>query len=161
MDIATILGSALLAAVVSAWVSRSIAERAIYVENITKERAKWRERIREIVSEYSTADVKSQNAFEIELFSRLNPYDPEDLQLLDCLRLASETARVELSIRLSLLLKHDWERAKDETKSVWQRRIEPVRRVSYAEYMRCYQRYRSGDFETFRNEIRRDRKSVV
>lgn len=154
MDITTLFGSALLAAIVSAWVSRSIAERGIYVENITKERARWRERIREIASAYASATEQFRAALEIELCSRLNPYDSEDLQLLDCLR-NSSGGDAELATRVSLLLKHDWERAKEEAKPVWKRRLNPVRRVSYVEYMRCYQQYRSGNFEAFRTEISR------
>ena len=55
MDWNTILGSAITAAIISAWVSKAIAERNIYIENITKERAKWRERIRKIAREYPIA----------------------------------------------------------------------------------------------------------
>ena len=108
MVISTILGSAVIAAIISAWVARIISELNIYIDNITKERAIWRESIRRIASDYPNAEDKEKIKLKIELASRLNPYDPEDLQLLECLRNVTADYTQELTIRTSLLLKHDW-----------------------------------------------------
>jgi len=155
VDIPTILGSAVIAAVISAWVSRVNSERKIYIDNITKERAKWRERIRRISSEYPGADETKKLKLKIELTSRLNPYDPEDIQLLESFRSVTSDSAQELSIRISLLLKHDWERAKNEAKPFVIRRINPVRRVTFKEYMKLYKIYQNGDQRKFKAGIKR------
>ena len=155
MDWNTILGSGITAGIISAWVSKAIAERNIYVENITKERAKWRERIRIIAQEYPIASEDHKIKLEIEIASRLNPYDPEDLKLFEALTNASKNNREELSVRVALLLKHDWERAKNEAKSFIARRINPVRRLSFEQYMASLQHYKNGNNERFSKEIER------
>lgn len=155
MDIPTILGSAVVAAFISAWVARVNSERNIYIDNITKERAKWRESIRRISSEYPGADKKDQLKLQIELASRLNPYDPEDIQLLESLRNVTAEDAQELTIRTSLLLKHDWERAKNEAKPLIFRRINPVKRITFKEYMRLYKAYQNGDTKEFTVGIER------
>ena len=155
MDIPTILGSAVIAAIISAWVSRINSERNIYIDNITKERAKWRESIRSIASKYPGSDEKLKLQLKIELASRLNPYDPEDIQLLESLRSVTTDNAQELMIRTSLLLKHDWERAKNEAKPIMRRRINPVKRLSFKDYMKLYKIYQNGDSKEFIKGIKR------
>ena len=154
MDISTILGSAVIAAIISAWVARVNSERNIYIDNITKERAKWRENIRRVSSEYPSADKKDQLKLQIELATRLNPYDPEDIQLLESLRSVTADDAQELTIRTALLLKHDWERAKNEAKPVMLRRINPVKRITFKEYMKLYKTYQNGNTKEFRQHIK-------
>ena len=52
MDWAAVLaaagGSAVLSAIVTGFVSRRTSERTIQVENISKGRAKWRDKIRQV-----------------------------------------------------------------------------------------------------------------
>ena len=153
MVISTILGSAVIAAIISAWVARIISERNIYIDNITKERAIWRESIRRIASDYPNAEDKEKIKLKIELASRLNPYDPEDLQLLECLRNVTADYTQELTIRTSLLLKHDWERAKNEAKSIVHRIMNPVTRITFKEYMKLYKAYQNGDTKAFKQGI--------
>lgn len=99
------------------------AERKILIENITQERAKWREKIRTKAIEVHKAAVKGDRVWLAELklafATSLHPYDPEDNLILDVIeRLKNEKDRdaklEEFSDRLSLLLKHDWQRAKQE-----------------------------------------------
>ncbi len=155
MDIPTVLGSGVIAAIISAWVARVNSERNIYIDNITKERAKWRESIRRIASEYPGANEDAKAKLKIELASRLNPYDPEDIQLLESLRSVTADNQQELTIRISLLLKHDWERAKNEAKSFLRRRINRVRRLTFKEYMELYKTYKNGKIKEFTKGIKR------
>jgi hypothetical protein len=153
--LALILGSSVIAAVVSAWVTKSTSNRSLYLENITRERAKWRERLREIVSTYPFVAPEVQERFQIELVSRLNPYDVEDLGLIESVRRSTIGAaeKEEVSIRLSLLLKHDWERAKTEAASVFRGGLEVAARVTYSEYMRARAAIAIGDRLRFQTQI--------
>jgi len=65
----------------------------------------------------------------------LNPEDGDDKCILDTIwQMLEEPEAAKLHIvlaeKLSLLLKHDWERAKLEAKPVWYR-FRKVKRVSY------------------------------
>lgn len=55
------LGSALIAGLVSAFISLRISERRIQIENITQERAKWRENIRKSAREVAEAWAKDKD----------------------------------------------------------------------------------------------------
>ena len=154
-SLSVVLGSTLLATLVSAWVSKTISERRIYAENITKERAKWRDRIRLIASRYPSANAKEQGQYEIEFISRLNPYDPEDLKLVESLRESGEKNSKELAIRVALLLKHDWERAKNEAKPLTGRCAYPTKRLTYKEYMLRLEIYKKGKIDEFVHSIKR------
>jgi hypothetical protein len=128
MDWATVATTAATSAVISAVVSglfaRRTSERAIQIENITKERAKWRDKIRE----QALAVHKAAKATETRLLSELrlsmtlnlNPMDTQDaaiLKVIDIMAKAThpdDGSEQEFADRVALLLKHDWERAKSE-----------------------------------------------
>ena len=60
MDFATVAGSAVLAALVSAIVSLHVNARNIELKAITNERAKWREHIRRLAVEICEAATDTQ-----------------------------------------------------------------------------------------------------
>lgn len=108
-------------------------DKSNQLKYITEERQKWREKIRELSvsfmsGRYVNNEFLSVNV-ETELINireqmavRLNPDDEEDnyiLCLMDCYiknKNNCEAIKKELSIAFASLLKHDWERAKNETK---------------------------------------------
>lgn len=103
-------------------------ERVIEIENITKERKEWRTYLRKWLEEVSSLDVKTLNdekklEIRAQFISRINlidRYDRNILELLDKLLESSQNdiinSKKELQFKISLLLKHDWERVKNETK---------------------------------------------
>jgi hypothetical protein len=139
-----LLGSGVIAAVVSAVITLHLGERHILIENITKERAKWREIMRKISDEINksvlTADQDGRGKHIVsndirryceQLRVRLNPY-PEDCdkfillvlgRLCDSLEKGeSESVKkylAEFNGRMAFLLKHDWDRAKYEASAWW------------------------------------------
>lgn len=118
---------ALLGAAIGAGVSLRTNARNIKVENITKERAKWRENVREKALAVHRDAVKSdasklgEHCLEFGLI--LNPFDGEDRAILDLIQQLKSTADAahltEFADRIALLLKHDWERAKWEAGGSW------------------------------------------
>lgn len=147
MDWGTILTTAGTSAVVSAlvtgFVARRNVERAIQIENITKERAKWRDKIREqaLAVRKAAVDLKSVELknLRLTLSLNLNPTDTEDraiLAVVDKLaksQKASEEDILQFSDRVALLLKHDWDRAKCEAN-----REEPPRRMTYKQFQKVH-----------------------
>jgi len=118
-----------IAGLITAYVTVWNAERKISIENITKERAKWRDKIRELSVNVNTAMVESDNEKLSILRSQfrllLNPDDKEDQHIIGLLSLSEKEDNMkkanEFSICLSYLLKHDWERAKIESKPLYKR----------------------------------------
>ena len=113
-----------VAVAVTAVVTWLIAQRQITAKYVTGERAKWRETIRKqalvahdaILREDTTTIGRLQSKFR----ALLNPFDQHDRAILDCLtvglsRQDPEKQANEFARRISLLLKHDWERAKLES----------------------------------------------
>ena len=141
MDFTVILTSTVVSALVAALVTLRSSERKIQVENITQERAKWRKSMREIADELVKA-AKSNDKIKTECVSaqlalNLNPFDEQDLQLASAARNLSGQDDInvrieEFVLRLSLLLKHDWDRAKREAMPWFHRGASP-RRVPYSE----------------------------
>ncbi len=143
MDWATVATTAATSAVISAFVSgifaRRTSERAIQIENITKERATWRDKIRvqALAVHQAARDKNSAGLGELRLSMslNLNPTDPDDagiLKAIDTLKAAAspdEKAAREFADRVALLLKHDWDRAKSEAEH---RKAPP--RLTYAEF---------------------------
>lgn len=128
----TLLTSAVVAALVGGYVSLVNSERKIQIENVTQERAKWREQIRVNAIKVSqaanstTIEGKKCSLIELRMVFELllNPHDPEDVAILKCIEALADCKEPamrlpELSKRLALLLKHDWERAKREAKPWW------------------------------------------
>src|SRR3990172_4514034 len=128
MDIGTIAGSAVIAAIIAAITSLRVTSRNIKIENITKERTKWREKIRRLAVQVHIAanDDGTDRSIRLdrlalELKLSLNPEHKEDVELRKLVRrlMAVDANAVdpllkEFGDRLALLLKHDWERAKNE-----------------------------------------------
>jgi hypothetical protein len=101
---------------------------------ITEERAKWRQKIRKLSVEFMTSELYENGAELInpnrkkllkireQIAVRLNPNDDEDNYIL-CLmdkyiniKNNRDSIRNDLSIAFASLLKHDWERVKNEAK---------------------------------------------
>ena len=103
-----------------------LAQRRISIENVTQERAKWRENIRRTALDAHDAIAKGQRdkveRVRSELRTLVNPYDGEDCKLLACIAVWCLDDRKkwteEFAQRVALLLKHDWERAKWEARSL-------------------------------------------
>jgi hypothetical protein len=133
------LGSSVVVALVGGLVSLRTSERQIAIENVTKERTKWREKIRGLALEIHRAATSKNtdklNELHLEFALALNPKDGEDEKILECIRLipgeTTDDVLKEFTKRVSLLLKHDWERAKWEAKPVWWRCCRAPRRKDY------------------------------
>lgn len=120
--IAAILGSSVLSSFLTSWFGKTSSDKSIQIENVTKERKEWRDRIRVLVVETASAfhDKKADQLkqIEAELIVRLNPGDQEDVEALECFKKLrinwKDSDLEEFSDRISFLLKHDWERVKRE-----------------------------------------------
>lgn len=128
MDLTTILSSGVVAGLVAGLVTLRTIERKIAIENITQQRQLWRDKVREKALEASKGYKDSDTSKLKELYGEfqliLNPEDDNDKSILDTLwEMQNESKEnnliIELTEKLALLLKHDWERAKLEAKPVW------------------------------------------
>lgn len=142
MDLTTVLSSTLLAALVAALVSHHSSERKIHAENVTQERAKWRNAMRELADEINKAaragDSKEIGLRCAQLALNVNPFDLEDKGLVQAAESLAAPSDLNASVReftdrIALLLKHDWERAKREAQPWFYRGREP-RRVPYCKF---------------------------
>jgi len=140
MTIAELLSSVVVSAIVAALVTLRSSERKIEIENVTQERAKWRDKIRLNALEVHQASVASDALKLLELHLAfelmLNPLDAEDIGILTsiCRLNGSEEPKAELaefSRRVALLLKHDWDRAKLEARS-WPWFFNKAKRTKYS-----------------------------
>lgn len=113
----------LISSAIAAWVAWHASERNVLMANVTQERAKWRERIRRLAEELQTAvsqgDVIALRRLRVAFRLSLNPWDGRDREIVALLALLADDDGRDLLlerivIRLELLLKHDWERAKAE-----------------------------------------------
>ena len=126
------IGSASLTAFVT-WL---IAAKRVVIENITQERAKWRERVRARALLVHNAMIKRNredlDRYRSEFRVLLNPQDCDDRGIIRCIKLPQEGGELEqaeeFAERISLLLKHDWDRAKRETKQFSFLRCKPKRK---------------------------------
>jgi len=123
-----ILTSTVVSAIVAGSVSIWTTQKNIRIKNITEERKEWRDKIRILTKEVN--NLFYNNKFkDIKLIvsdfeTRLNPYDKnkEDQKIIkilyDMIELNNQNTKIikEFNIRISLLLKHDWERVKEEIK---------------------------------------------
>ena len=109
--------------VLTAFATWSIAQRRIAAQHVIAERAKWRNDIRTKALLVHDAMLRGETAtvarLKIDLAARLNPFDRHDQELLKCMVVkdsdkARQCAACEFARRISLLLKHDWDRAKLE-----------------------------------------------
>lgn len=101
-----------------------VAERRIQIENVTQLRDTWRSDIRaktiQLHQAIMTRNEEKIKELHTEFTVLLNPLDINDREILDKIKMADQgeeyDACNEISKRISLLLKHDWQRAKLETK---------------------------------------------
>ena len=103
-----------------------VAQHRIQAEHVTRERAKWRKKIRkkslEVHEALTAARRSDQDLLRLQMQFRLllSPLDDRDCEILRCITPTSckEQRQVaqakQFAYRVSLLLKHDWERAKLE-----------------------------------------------
>jgi hypothetical protein len=151
------LAPAVIAAVVSAFVSLVTSERRIDAENVLQERKKWRDTIRTLAEEVhvALADPDRQalklNALRAKFSLHLNPHDPMDQGILAVINVEQFDRQIEFDQRVALLLKHDWERAKREA-SLWKRVSErSPRRMAFEDFVPGRpHRYRIGRLHEFR-----------
>jgi hypothetical protein len=132
--------AAVIAALVSALVSVLTSERRIAMENVTQERTKWREKIRELSAAYQTLILVDEGhdgklrELKATFSLRVNPHDADDQRLLQLLSENNTEMADEFIQRVSLLLKHDWERAKHEA-SLWRSLCETSpTRIAFEDY---------------------------
>jgi hypothetical protein len=136
----TLAGSAVVAALIAGLVSLRTTTRNINVEHVTKERARWREEVRREALDVHRAaaqeDWSRMEELRLAFTLILNPFDAEDQAIVNLVgtlrnREQKDVALREFGDRVSLLLKHDWERAKSEASSVTGRIFRDVERVPY------------------------------
>jgi hypothetical protein len=140
----SITSSSVAAGIVAGIVSLRTNARNIKIANVTRERAKWRDKVRCYAAEIHKAISGDEDELSI-LHSRvsliLNPLDVEDIAILRLIerpptKESREAVLRELTDRISLLLKHDWERAKWESSSILSRWPLRPRRVKFEEFRR-------------------------
>ena len=149
MDFNTILGSSVIAALISALIAAYGTRRQDKLKYITSERKEWRSDIRKIASQIQACDNQKELLVLItDLEVRINAYgvnenkgyknylvDSHIWDLLNGLKKEIKSTEFDNDInqidsslnqyknkllkQLSLLLKHDWERAKSEVKDDW------------------------------------------
>ena len=129
-----------IAVVITAIVTWLIAQRRIAVKHVTAERSKWRKAIRKHAPRAHDAILKGKRVDLRRLKSKfrllLSPLDCQDRRILKCMEVVDEPWRrkkkaKEFDKRVSLLLKHDWERAKLEAGFFLRRWILEAKRQPY------------------------------
>lgn len=141
------LGSGIVGALVGSWVSLRVSERQIVIENVTKERAKWRQKIRDITLKVQAVmeskdpnQEKTLPLLYVEMALWLNPNDSDDEKVLSCVKGLMnqhgdrEKLCRELTMRVTRLLKYDWERTKWEARPLWSYFKAEPRRSVYREH---------------------------
>jgi hypothetical protein len=140
--VSAILTSAVIAAIVSAIVSVLTTERGIAAAHVTRERMKWRDKIRGVALEVykelasHSPDSDKLNELRTRFSFQVNPHhgvDDDILQLIDASNVSPSRAD-EFRQRVALLLKHDWERAKHEANLMRKLCKEPPLRVRFENY---------------------------
>ncbi|MFA7549086.1 MAG: hypothetical protein WCY66_09295 [Candidatus Cloacimonadales bacterium] len=128
LDIKTLgllLSSTVISSLVTAIYTKYRHDKTDKLRHITNERKRWRDDIRS-----ATVHVvkKSFSPDENNIFSsmqeakaffqtRLNPYDKHDNLILECFDLQNDCVKNGFEEHIARLLKHDWERSKNEVKS--------------------------------------------
>lgn len=142
LDFTAFLSSSVVGGLIAGFIALQTSERKIQIENVTQERAKWREKIRSKSMEVHQAAVASDSTkiaeLHLEFSLNLNPFDHEDegiLAVIDTLknRDTLDVKLAEFADRVALLLKHDWERAKHEAKPLLCRWC-PPKRATYEKF---------------------------
>jgi len=120
--LAALLGSAVVASLITALFAKAKSDKDAIVDNIIAERKAWRDRLRDLVSGtercYRVRDPNGIASIEAQLVVLLNPYDKEDLKIIEALKNIpdgwAQAQLQEFMDRVAYLLKHDWERVKQE-----------------------------------------------
>ncbi|MDY0384729.1 hypothetical protein [Trichlorobacter sp.] len=141
METTLLLSSSVLAGLIAGLVAIRASERKIQIENVTQERAKWRAKIRELSLAVHQSATTGNNArlgeLVLEFSLVLNPLHEEDQAIPELIYQLTNTSEksnllLEFRERVALLLKHDWERAKHESFS-WFNKNTPDR-MTYSDY---------------------------
>lgn len=139
-----ILASSVVAALVAGLFAYRLGATRIQIENVTKERAKWRSELKVLVIELidTVRNEESEKAEKLisQIQLNLNPFDRDDKLLLEAGRKMVGSEDVGAAIKtftehVSLLLKHDWQRAKSESRVGGVLTKNPER-VSHDNYLR-------------------------
>lgn len=120
-----LLGSAVAASLITALLAKAQTDKSAVIDNIIKERKTWRDKLRNLVSDaehcFKRKNSCGLDCIEAQLVVLLNPYDKEDLEIIKVLNKISENWNKahlqEFMDRVAYLLKHDWERVKQESTS--------------------------------------------
>lgn len=141
MDFTAFLSSSVVGGLVAGFVALRSSERKIQIENVTQERAKWREKIRlkslEVHQAAVAGNSEKLSELHLEFSHNLNPFHQQDNDILAVITALKNLDTLDINLpeftdRVALLLKHDWERAKYEAKP-WFFRCHPPKRTSYEE----------------------------
>lgn len=130
MDWSIILSSAVIATIISSGISYLISKRDSNLQYITGERKEWRESIRNIAVKLKSADYEQSMILLTELKVRINAFgiSEEDYFIDSHIWRLMQDMEEEKNINnllklkkrlieyLSLLLKYDWERSKEEVR---------------------------------------------
>ena len=130
--------SGLAGAIITSIFSLSINNKNIVSQNIIKERAKWRSDIRKISKNISECIVRGDflklRLFRDQIQLKLNPIDEEDIKIIRLLddyimnhHYFNDSIDKRFTLQISLLLKHDWERAKLES-TLFKKTYMPLKR---------------------------------
>ena len=131
--ITAIIGSSVLAAIVTALFTKLSKDKSDKLQYITNERKQWRDDLRDAIvslrrlfeNKYNK-DINNTDCLKFKTYSevkvyfqvRLNPNDNEDNNILESFDSLNDEKKLQLIEKgVARLLKHDWERAKKETNS--------------------------------------------
>lgn len=142
IDLTSLLAGVSLTSIVG-WIASFIAfrkdERAVQLEQVTKERTKWRDNMRMLCEEIAITHVENKNSavpskvagLRARLATSINPkdeiHDGAILAHFDRLFSGESDDLKVFAHRIALLLKHDWERVKWECTPLY---IKPFKRFS-------------------------------
>jgi hypothetical protein len=128
-------------------------ERAVQIEQITTERAKWRGSMRKVTDEIATEYHETNPrrfgkvaALRARLVTSINPNDDDDEKILihfDELFAGTKTDLDIFTKRIALLLKHDWERVKWECM--------PIYKKIYSRYSAKQREWRKSTYREVRD----------
>ena len=130
----------LVSVTITAFVTWSIAQRRIAVENVTKERAKWRDQIRNLASQiydellFHKNNERQIKNLKMQLSVLLDPCDEHDQQILCSIKTDSVE---DFETEVKLMLKQDWERSKLEAGFFLCRWFLCVRRSEKCDFKKC------------------------
>ncbi|HFG1962967.1 hypothetical protein [Vibrio cholerae] len=122
-NVGIILGSGIFGSLITLLFTRYDKDKSIIIHNVTQERQKWREKIRDLVVDINENSIagnwKKVTEARAQFQVLINPYDKNDKDIINrliSLEVNKQTSTlVEINDSISRLLKHDWERVKKET----------------------------------------------